>query len=218
MSIDPESGAEIPEDMVSPFPDPGETAKDLDAQAASRLAMQYADKPRAVATIALFAEAAQGIEDCLASIPELDDPAVATGVNLDVTGELVGQGRVLSDGTVSSDAFYRTLIAQRILYNRAKATSPEYIAALDALVFPGDFRFYDLGHMTVGIEVEGEPNSNQKALINNGPMPKAAGVGIVKVWFDGANYFAFDEDVDAGASGFGEIGDAGQGGKFAELF
>jgi hypothetical protein len=32
------------------------------------------------------------------------------------------------------------------------------------------------------------------------------------------SYFAFEEDVGAGAKGFGEIGDATQGGHFAELF
>lgn len=218
MSIDPDSGAELPEDMESPFPDPGETAKDHDTQAASRVAMQYADKPRFMATVALHAEAAQGIEDCAVTIPLLDDPDIATGVNLDVTGELVGQGRVLLDGTVSSDAFYRTLIAARILRNRSKATSPEFIAALEAIVFSGAFRFYDLGHMTIGIEVAGEPNSNQKALIEGGPIPKAAGVGVIKLWYVDANFFGFQGDPRPGLDGFGLASNLSLGGQLGMLF
>jgi hypothetical protein len=219
MSIDPDSGETIPEGMVAPFPDPGQTAQNHDAQATSRLITLYRNKTKMAAMLALHAELAQTIEDCLVQIPPLDNPAVATGVNLDDTGDLVGQGRVLSDGTVSSDLFYRTLITARIAKNNSHASSPQYITALETVVFIGTpFRYYDLGYMTVGIEVPGAPNSNMRAVINNGPMPKAAAVGVVKTWFNDAAYFAFDEDTDPEAEGFGEIGSPSVGGDFAELF
>lgn len=219
MSIDPDSGAELPEDMESPFPDPGETAKDHDAQAAGRVAMQYSDKARFMATVALHAEAAQGIEDCAVTIPPLDDPALATGKNLDVTGELVGQSRVLTSGTELSDSTYRLLIAARIVRNSGKATSPELIAFLEDIVFGSTaFRFYDAGGMVVGIEVDGAPNADQKALIKNGPIPKAAGVGFIKGWYTAARFFGFEEDTRPGRRGFGLASDPDTGGYWGMLF
>jgi len=216
--VDPESGQTLPPGATSPYPNPGEDAMDYAAEALGHVIAQYRNSPRLMGTVEDLVVNAQAMEEQLVKIPLLDDPAIATGTNLDVTGELVGQGRVLADGTVSSDAFYRTLIAARILRNKSIGSSPEFIAALELLVFAGAFRYFDIGHMSVGIEVAGLPSSNQIALLDAGPIPVAMGVGISRVWFDDANYFAFEEDVGAGSSGFGEIGDASQGGKFAELF
>lgn len=235
MSIDPESGAELPEDMESPFPDPGETAKDHGAQASGRVAMQYADKPRFMATVALHAEAAQGIEDCAVGVPPLDDPAVATGVNLDVTGELVGQSRVIVSGVEFDDDEYRLLIAMRTLRNISRATSPELIAALETIldvpftIAPIPFVFSDLGHMAVRLAVgtAADPGDDIRALLpargresdvaDPSPAPRAAGVDFGRVWYDPANYFGFSDDPNA--DGFGEIGDPPPpGGKLAEIF
>lgn len=234
MSIDPDSGAELPEDMVSPFPDPGETAKDHDAQAAGRVAMQYTDKTRFMATVALHAEAAQGIEDCAVTIPPLDDAAVAEGVNLDVTGDLVGQSRVIVSGVEFDDDEYRILIAMRELRNRSHATSPELIVALETILSPPfvlvaiPFRFCDLGHMAVIIEIgTGEsPGADIQALLpargpesdvaDPSPAPRAAGVDFGRVWYDPDNVFGFAEDPEA--LGFGLESDPDVGGAFAMTF
>jgi hypothetical protein len=219
VSIDPESGATIPDGASAPFPDPGDTAQDYDAQAQAEVIAQYRESPKLRQTISDLMAGWQAIEDCIVEINKQLDPDIAEGVNLDVIGERVGQSRVLSDGTVPSDSFYRLLIAGRILRNRAIGSSPEFITALETFVFVGTpFRYYDLGHMTVGIEVPGEPNSNQKALINDGPMPRAMAVGVIKLWFNDANFFGFQGDPRPGLNGFGLASDLSLGGQLGMLF
>ena len=218
MSVDPESGATLPEDATSPFPNPGDTAQDYDAQAQAEVLEQYKQSTKLKQTVSDLMAGWQAIEDCVTDIAKLRDPAVATGVNLDGVGELVGQSRVLADGTVSSDSFYRTLIAARIAFNKAIGSSPEFVAALELLVFAGAFRFYDLGGMTVGIEVAGVPNSNQVALLDAGPIPRAMGVGFIRVWYVDANFFGFLGDPRTGLNGFGLASNLSLGGQMGMLF
>lgn len=230
MTLDPESGATLPENASLPFPNPGETARDVDAQAQSRVATQYRTATKLKATISLLAECFQDIEDCAVGIPSLRDPAIATGVNLDVVGELVGQSRVLTDGTVLGDGIavgapggptlYRAAIQQRILRNKSIGSGPEFVAALEYIFGATPFRFVDLGGMAVIVEfgTGAAPTSDRVALLDSGPVPRAMAVGVGRDWYDAASYFAFAEDIGAGAKGFGEIGDATKGGKFAEIF
>lgn len=219
MSIDPESGATIPEDATAPFPNPGETAQDYDAQAQSRVLHQYKESTNLKGTISDNAELFQDIEDCLVVIPTLLDPAVATGVNLDRIGELVGQSRVLSSGTELNDAAYRLLIAQRILRNRAIGSGPEFVAALEYVFGATPFLFQDLGHMAarVSVATAGPPTDDQLAILGSDVMPRPMAVGVTRLWYDPDNYFGFSDDPNA--DGFGEIGDPPPpGGKLAELF
>lgn len=237
MSIDPNSGATVPDNATQPFPDPGETALDHAAQAATRIIRQYRNSPKLQGLIAGLAALAQRIEDCAVSIGPLDDPAVATGNQanpagepgpLDVTGDLVGQSRVLSSGTVVADALFRVLIAMRILRNASIASGPEFVDALTKIFSPPfvgadvPFRFYDLGGMVVGLELGSgsAPSQDTIALLaDDGPTPKAMGVTIGREWYDPTNWFAFEEDTRTGASGFAELGgDPSFGGEFAELF
>lgn len=229
--IDADSGEVVPDNATQPFPDAGEVALDHAAQAAGRVLRQYRNSPKLQGLIAGLAALAQRIENCLVSIAALDDPAVATGNAsdpigqpgpLDVTGELVGQSRVLSDGTVVNDATFRTYIALRILRNSSIASSPEYVAALTTIFGATPFRYYDLGGMAVGLELGtgAAPSSDIIALIDRdtGLVAVADGVGVGRVWYDPADYFAFAEDLGAGAKGFGLESDASIGGRLAMLF
>lgn len=216
--IDPESGATIPDNATAPFPNPAEEAMDYVAEARSHIIRQYRESPRLVATVEAFAAQGQAMEEQLVLIPPMDDPAIATGVNLDVTGELVGQGRVLGDGTVSSDVPYANLIASRIAYNKAIGSGPEFVAALEDFVFPGAFRFYDLGGMTIGIEVAGEPNGTMVALLDTGPVPRPMAVGVNRLWYNDANFFGFQGDPRPGLDGFGLESDLSLGGHLGQLF
>jgi hypothetical protein len=216
--FDPESGATIPDSATAPFPNPCETAHDYATEARNHVVAQYRDSPRLMATVDALVANHRAMEEQMVTIPLMDDPAIAGGVNLDVTGELVGQGRVLSDGTVSSDLFFRTLIAARILRNKSIGSGPEFVTYLETVVFGGAFRFYDLGGMSVGIEVAGEPNSNEKALINDGPSPRAMAVGIGKLWYTDAGFFGFQGDPRPGLDGFGLESDLSLGGRMGMLF
>lgn len=229
--IDADSGETVPDNAVQPFPNPGEVALDHAAQAAGRILRQYKDSPKLQGLIAGLAALAQRIENCLISIAALDDPAVATGnasdpvANpgpLDVTGELVGQSRVLSDGTVVNDATYRIYIALRILRNSSIASSPEYVAALTTIFGSQPFLYYDLGAMSVGLELPtgAPPSDDTIALLDRdiGPVPVAMCVGVGRLWYVPTAYFAFAEDTRTGATSFGEIGHPSFGGPFGEIF
>lgn len=236
------SGETLPAGATSPFPNPSEEALDYDAETMSLVASQYRKSPRFLATASMLVAPFQALEDCLVIIPTLDDPVIATGNiasagpsgrdtgldskpattpgPLDVTGELVGQGRTLSDGTALDDADYRVMIGARILRNKSIGSSPEF---LDFLVFVfgvTPFRYYDLGAMTVGIEIGtgASPSADEIALLDDGPTTRAMAVGVGREWYDPAGWFAFAEDTAPNAKGFTEIGDPTQGAQFSELF
>ncbi len=225
-TIDPESGATIPENATAPFPNPGETAQDYDAQAQGEVLQQYRESPKLTATIAALMSGWQAIENCAVTISKLRDPAIAASsdpaiksVNLDRIGELVGQSRVLSSGTVLSDTDYLVLIAKRIARNQAIGSSPEFIAYLEYVFGATPFRYIDFGGMVVGIEVEtgATPNPDQIALLNDGPTPRAMPVSEVRVWH-GETWFGFADDPRPGVRGFGSLSDPSVGGHMAELF
>lgn len=224
--LDPDSGELVPDNATQPFPNPGEIALDHVTEATGEIASQYSQAARLIATVTAFAAAAQKIEDCAVAIPPLDavvtdNPSSTVNVNLDVTGDLVGQSRVLADGTVETNAVFVTLIELRILRNSSIASSPQYMAAVMAILGSTPFRYIDFGGMSVGIELAtgAAPSADEIALLSDaGPIPRAMGVGVGREWYDPAEYFAFDDDPGSGAKGFGELGDPTQGGDFAELF
>jgi hypothetical protein len=220
VSIDPDSGATIPEDATAPFPNPGETAMDIDAQAQSRVLTQYRESPNLKGTISDHAELFQDLEDCSVNISKQRDPAIAEGVNLDVIGVLVGQSRVLTTGVELADADYRDFIALRIARNHSIGSGPEFVAALEAVLDPTPFRFVDLGGMAVLIELAtgAPPTDDQIALLDYGPTPRAMAVGVSRAWYDPDDYFGFEEDPRPGRKGFGLTSDPSLGGKMGMRF
>jgi hypothetical protein len=217
--VDPDSGETVPEGATSPFPNPGDTAQDYDAQAQGEVLLQYRESTKLKATISALMAGWQAIEDCITQIAKLRDPAVATGNNLVITGELVGQSKILKNGTVESDAFFRLLIAARITRNNAIGTAPEFIAAVTAIVFPSTpFRYMNFGGLATGIEVGAEPTSDQIALLDAGPLPLDMAVDLSRVKYDPTEWFGFAEDTRTGSKGFGLESDASKGGKLAMLF
>ncbi len=219
-TIDPDSGATIPENGTAPFPNPGETAQDYDAQAQAEVLHQYKESTKLRANISALMAGWQAIEDCAVNIPKQRDPAIAEGVNLDVTGDLVGQSRVLTSGTQLSDADYRLIIAVRILRNHSIGSSPEFLEFLVFVFGVTPFRYMDFGGMAVGIELgTGAPPSDDiLALLDFGPTPRAMAVGVGREWYDPAEWFGFDEDTRTGSKGFGLESDPSVGGQLAMLF
>jgi hypothetical protein len=230
--IDADSGAVVPDNATQPFPDPGETALDHAAQSAGRVLRQYRNSPNLQGLIAGLSALAQRIENCLIQIAALDavattNPSSTVDVNLDVTGDLVGQSRVLSDGTVLTNGQYVAAIGLRIARNHSIASSPQFVAAVTAALAiiyggsPPTFRYYDLGGMAAGMEfgTGAVPDSASVALISDGGIaPVAEGVGIGREWYDPAEWFGFDEDTRSGSKGFGLESDPTAGGRLAMLF
>jgi hypothetical protein len=217
--VDPESGQTLPPGATAPYPNPGEDAMDYAAEARAHVIAQYRNSPRLMGTVEDLVANAREMEEQLVLIPPLDDPAIATGTNLDVTGELVGVSRVLTSGTSLSDANYRLLIAQRILRNKSIGSGPEFVEALEYVFGATPFLFQDLGHMALRLSIgtAAPPSADQLAILNSDVMPRPMAVGITRLWYDPANYFGFSDDPNA--DGFGEIGDPPPpGGKLAELF
>jgi hypothetical protein len=230
--IDADSGAVVPDNATQPFPDPGETALDHAAQSAGRVLRQYRNSPNLQGLIAGLSALAQRIENCLVQIAALDavtttNPSSTVDVNLDVTGDLVGQSRVLSDGTVLTNGQYVAAIGLRIARNHSIASSPQFVAAVTgalAAIYgasPPPFRYYDLGGMAIGMEfgTGAVPDSAAVALIGDGGVaPIAEGVSVGREWYDAADWFAFNEDAATGAKGFGLESDPSVGGQLAMLF
>lgn len=230
-TVDPDSGENVPDGLVSPFPNPGEVALDHTAQAAARVISQYKGSPKLNAVIALHAGLFQRIENFLVSIPPLDDPAIAGGVNLVVTAELVGQPSVLLDGTdlTLDETLFRACITLKIIRNSVVGSGSDMDTALAVILggppfntSPLPFRYLNFGGMSTGIELGtgAPPDSKIIALLDpdNGLIPLDMAVGFGRAWYDPTNYFAFNGDTGAGAKGFGLTSDPTKGGKFAMKF
>lgn len=170
----------------------------LVTQARSRVILQYQNSPKLLKEIELHAMIGQQVMDFFATLPPLDDPANASGVNLDVDGEIVGQGRLLSDGTIATDGQYRVLIAMKGARNVARVSSADYLAGLVAL-FGAPVRLADHGGMAISYVVMREPTADEVSVLDADIVPRPMGVKVTRAWAP-AIYFGFAEDP--GASGF----------------
>lgn len=202
--------------------DPEVDAEDLAATAASLVIIQYRDSPVLNAVLAMMAALLQEGENALVTMLKLRDyrnVSVPAGVNLDMTGELVGQERQLRDGTVLDDDPLRDAIDMRIERNGSTATNPDLLAALITLFGGGVTIVYrDFGGMSVGFQISRAPLAAEVSILNEDLPPRAMGVEInPRQYTDAFHTFGFFEDDTA--TGFGELSDGPQqDGNFAEIF
>jgi hypothetical protein len=196
-------------------------AQDYGAQALSRVAVQYRESSKLLATISALADFYQEVENALVTIGTLRDITIAGGVNLDTDGELVGQSRELVNGDVIDDPTYRTLIQIKIARNSSHAKNEDLIGIL-AQIFGGPVRLQDYGGMAVGVAIPVQPTSDQIAILDGDILPRADGVQInPREWFLPTNHFGFAPETggDQTALPFGEGNNpAPPGGRFAEIF
>lgn len=193
---------------------------DYEAQAHSRVLVQYRQSVKLLAFIDSLIDPMQEIDDAALLIPPLDDIDVAGGVNLDVTGELVGQSRVLLNGNIMSDATFRLLIRARITRNHAHATGPELLNILSQ-VFAAPIRITDYGGMAIGYAIARAVTADEIAILNDGVggtiLARPMGVMVTQQFFIPGDYFGFDDTP--GALEFGELNlPAPPGGRFSEIF
>jgi hypothetical protein len=198
-----------------------EDAKDYGGQAHSRILLQYKQSTKLLAFIDALMAPVQNIDDTLRSIPQLDDLDIATGVNLGVTAELVGQIRDLINGSSALDAELRILAKARITRNTSHATGPDIIKIL-AAVFAAPVIFADYGGMAIGYAIGRTVTADEKAILNSGAggtiLARPMGVFVTQQFFDATgDYFGFDDTP--GAKTFGELNlPAPPGGPFSEIF
>lgn len=201
--------------------DPEEVATDYTAQAHGRVILQYKEAAKLLAFIDALVGPIQEIEDAAVTIPPLDDVDVATGVNLDVTGDLVAQGRELLNGDVVADGPYRILIKARISRNNSHATGADILAILTLIFGITGIVLIDYGSMHIAYFIPRTPTPDEIAVLNGGLggtiLARPMGVRVDQFFFDPTDYFGWQEDP--AALGFQEIGDsANPGGAFIESF
>lgn len=185
-------------------------------QARSRVLIQYRQSTKLLRAIDSLAFLAQQIVDCANDLPPLDDPDIAGGVNLDVDGEIVGQGRVLSNGDVATDGQYRVLIRAKGARNVARVSSADFLESL-VTFFGARVVLVDLGGMSISYVVMRAPTADEIAVLDEDIVPRPMGVKEARSFSAGPGYFGWADDPDA--LGFSEISDGGTtGGFWTELF
>ena len=198
-----------------------DATKDYQAQARSRILLQYRQSPKLLAFVDALMAPVQNIDSTLLGVGPLDDLDVAAGVNLATTADLVGQRRELVNGNVVDDAELRVLAKARITRNTAHATGPELIAIL-ATVFAAPIILSDYGGMAIGYAIGRVVTSDEAAILNSGAggtiLARPMGVMVTQQFFNAAgDYFGFADTP--GAKTFGELNAAAPpGGPFSEIF
>ncbi|HKS94985.1 MAG TPA: DUF2612 domain-containing protein [Terriglobia bacterium] len=184
------------------------------ALARTRVISQYRNSPKLLATLDAIVEDLQGAEDTLTQIGPLDDPAIATGVNLDVTADLVGQQRLLVNGDIANDAMLQLLVAARIFRNSSHGYDWEIIQAL-SIIFGVHIILISSEGMAMFVSIARVPTTDEIAVLKGDILPRPEGVKLFTQYHQ-ANNFGFDDTP--GATTFSENGGASVGTGFAEVF
>lgn len=168
---------------------------DVDTDAASRTIIQYREAPKLNKLIRLHQHIFATLTEVAQQINELDDQYEATGVNLDVTADLVGQPRLRANGDVPSDAELRVLIAARISRNNARVATADYLEALVTL-FDAAVRITLDSGMALSYVVMREPTADEIAVLDEDIVARPMGVKVSRSWAP-SDYFGFAADPDA---------------------
>lgn len=168
------------------------------------------------------------------SIPVLlfgwDDDADALPWGED-DGELTGgswyeDGQATASDALLDDASYRVVARVRKEKNVTKALSLDSLVAALMHIFPDATTLGPYALVltettgTVLLGLGRQPQPLELALLKySGAFPKPAGIAISGYWWPAAGpTFAFDDDPDPGAAGWGEESDPDAGGVLAEEF
>jgi hypothetical protein len=129
----------------------------------------------------------------------LDD---ATGYQIDVVGDLIGEPRPCSyDATPVDDARYRDVLEARLLVNRSAGEAETLLAITDRLTALADVRVIDLGRGTAIVAFAGDPTDGT-LLARMLQEARAAGVRLYVIGMDRSDstdafeFAAWEADVD----------------------
>lgn len=193
----------------------------------SRVAMQYQASPNFIAYLTAILSLDNELEGVFQQIAQQVDIDVASGVNLDTIGVIVGISRVLPGGprnplppdqSILTDAQYRLLLRAKIVKNHSRGTNEDLLKGLMYVFGTASAAIDDNNDMTVSIGVGKVLNTVEQVMLNLlDILPRPAGVQIrYRAMYDINNHFDFMGQ--AHALGFGEEGQPLVGGIFAEEF
>ena len=193
----------------------------------SRVAAQYQNSTDFLAYLTAILTLDNELESVFQQVAQQVDIDLAEGVNLDTIGAIVGISRVLPGGpsnplppeeSVLTDAQYRLLLRAKIVKNHSRGMNEDLIKGLSYLFNTPYVAIDDNNDMTVSIGVGKVLGVVEVAMLNLlDILPRPGGVLIqYRVMFDVSNYFGFEGQQFA--LGFGEEGQPGVGGIFAEEF
>lgn len=185
-------------------------APDLITQARARVIIQYRESAKLLTFIDCLISPLQEIANNATRIAQLDDPTIATGVNLDVLGEIVGEARSLLNGDALTDAQYQILIAATESRNAVLATPEGIVGVLSALLGTS-IQITDFGGMAIGIAIGRAPSADELAILNTDVLARPMGVTMSRVWVP-PGYFGFAEDPLALGFADDSAGEPGTGG------
>ena len=183
-----------------------------------RLPSYFKNAPDFKATLTVFGDRVQDLEDVIYSMIVGRMLDTGQGVQLNQYGTTVGQSR-----QGRTDEEYRRLIRAKIRLNLSTGRIADILGAADAYIgsvvmylylepnYPAGYNLY------VGVEsgVDYLSSSERSTLNSITLLATASGVGYNLIESLGVGYFGFDGDPNA--DGFGDLGDAGLGGNFALL-
>ena len=177
------------------------TAEELIKYYADLLIAQYRSKPKARATIELFAEifVSEQMPMAVKTAFNLDD---SIGVQLDVVGEYQGVIRTgpLLNGTLVTlnDSDFRALIELAIIVNFSEANSFEIKELLDN-AFGSNILMTDYKGMRMGYFVDTAIGSSDMAqlFITSGLLPKPTGVELSSTIYSGDidSFFGYQDYI-----------------------
>lgn len=164
---------------------------DMTEQAVDRLVSQFKGKSRIEGLVESLCGGSQDMEDELYKLLTLRWVSSATGAQLDIIGEIVGQDR-----QGRTDTPYRIAILAKIGINTSRGVPEQVIAVFGLLFGATDIMLLEFFPGVVDI---------------------FADVNILfQLQGDGEGAFAFDGGLDG--LGFGDVFDTTVGGTFATLF
>lgn len=182
--------------------------------ALNRLLTQYKKKPLIAQTITALIEQIQDLEDSNQEFYDKRALETATGIQLDLLGTIVGQGR----GTLDDDD-YRILIKVKIGQNTSQGGPVKVIDIFQLLTQAATVYYQNLGGGGVELEADAVLPQDSTGIYASMEQVVAAGVRIdAIICYDAVEPFAFaGSNTLVPAFGFGDSTNAATGGKLAEF-
>jgi len=161
---------------------------------------EHRERPRFISTLSAPLSLTDDVVDALKMFDYEFDLDFATGVQLNVLGDIVGVKRTLTfqpSGGVSSildDETYRLIIKTKIAKNQWNGTIPGLLSIWKSIFPTIELIIRDNMNMTADIVVVGLGSTLHRELVENGyVLPKPEGVRY-NVYYTDNIVFAFDLD------------------------